>query len=157
MLIPARVETKVFEHLQIFFQGLVEGCQVVANHEGAGASHKNHALCVAQIHRSSASDHDLLARQNEPETSDGLENLQNRQRRDTLEWRAFDGIKDVDRHNIRSQFFQRKGQFTAVLTRLTHADNAAGAYSNARFLEVANGLQPMFVSVRGAMIGDESF
>jgi hypothetical protein len=37
---------------------------------------ENQALQIAQVNRASAGDHDLLARQDEPETSDGLEDLQ---------------------------------------------------------------------------------
>ena len=72
VFVPAGIQAEVFEHLLILFHRLVEGGQIIAHHQGAGASQENHALRIAQIHRPSAGNHDFLPRQNEPETGDGL-------------------------------------------------------------------------------------
>src|SRR5213593_424036 len=61
VMIPMRIQTQIFEHLQILFYGLIESRQVIAHHERAGAGGKHQALEVSQIHGASTGDHDFLS------------------------------------------------------------------------------------------------
>src|SRR5581483_7902804 len=72
VMIPARVKSEIFQHLQILLDRLIEGGQVIADHQRAGAGHEDEALSVPEIHCASARDHDFLARQDETETGDRL-------------------------------------------------------------------------------------
>ena len=72
MFVPARIEAEVFEHLQIFFDGLIQRGEIIADHQRARPGHEDHALRVAQVHRASAGNHDFLPRQDESEARDGL-------------------------------------------------------------------------------------
>src|SRR6185295_18148926 len=112
VFIPGRIETEIFEHLQILFDGLIEGREVIAHHQGAGTGREHHALHIAQIHRAAARDHDLLPGQDETEAGDGLEDLQRRQGRIVFERRAGNGIEDVDRNNIGAYLAESQGQLT---------------------------------------------
>src|SRR5437773_107490 len=76
MFVPVRVKAEVFEHLQIFLDGLIQGGEIVSDHEGAGAGHENEALGVAKIYGAATGDHDFLARQDKTETGNRLENLE---------------------------------------------------------------------------------
>src|SRR5256885_8820660 len=66
------------------------------------------ALGISQVYGAPAGDHDFLARQNEPETGDGLEDLQRRKRRHVLERCPFNWIQDINRHHVGPNFLDRK-------------------------------------------------
>ena len=150
MAVPVRVEAEVFEHLEIFFDGLVQRGEIVAHHQRARASHEDHALRVAQVHGAPAGDHDLLARQNETEARDGLQNFHHGQRLVPGERRAGNGIEDVHGHDVRADGLQFKREVAAVGTRLAHADDAAGTNLDAGLFQVADGFEPVVERVRGA-------
>ena len=150
VFVPARVEAEVLEHLQVLLDGLVERGEIIADHERAGAGHENHALRVAQVHRASAGNHDFLPRQNEPEARDGLQDFQDGQGRILFKRRAGDGIEDVDGHDVRADFLERKREVAAVFARLAHADDAAGTNLDAGLFQIADGFEAVVVGVGGA-------
>jgi len=156
MLVPTRIQAEVFEHLQIFFHRLVQRGEIVADHQRAGAGHENHALRVAQVHRAPAGNHDFLSRQNEPETRDGLQNFQGGQGRVLRKRRAGNRVEDIDGHDIRADFPERKGEVAAVLARFAHADDAAGTNLNAGLFEIADGFKAVVVGVRGAGLREKT-
>ncbi len=150
MAVPVRVEAEVFEHLEIFFDGLVQRGEIVADHQRARAGHEDHALRVAQVHGAAAGDHDFLSRQNETEARDGLQNFHHGQRLILGERRAGNGIEDVHGHDVRADGLQFKREVAAVGTRLAHADDAAGTDLDAGLFQVADGFEPVVERVRGA-------
>src|ERR1043165_3068931 len=141
LAVPTRVEAEVFEHLEVFFDGLIQRGEIIADHQCARTSHENHTLCVAKIHGAAAGDHDLPPGQNETEARDGFEDFHYRQRRILLERRAGNRIENVDGHDIRADGFHFKREVAAVFARLTHADNAAGTNLDARLFKVADGFE----------------
>src|SRR5437879_2109208 len=42
VFVPARFQAEIFEHLQILFHRLVEGGEIITDHQGAGAGQKDH-------------------------------------------------------------------------------------------------------------------
>src|SRR5262249_4353351 len=70
VLVPARIEAQILEHLQVLLDRLIKRCQIVANHQRACSCGKYHALETAQIDRPPAGDHNFLAGQNKPEAGD---------------------------------------------------------------------------------------
>ena len=156
MVLPVRVQAEVLEHLQIFFHGLIQRGEVVADHERARPGREDHALEVAQVHGAPTGDHDFLTRQHEAPARDGFQYLHRRQRREFLERRAGDGVEDVDGADVRADLAQRQREVAAVLARLAHADDAAGANLQAGFLQVADGLDAILVSMRRAGLREEA-
>ena len=150
MAVPVRIEAEVFEHLEIFFDGLVQRGEIVADHQRARAGHEDHALRVAQVHGAAAGDHDFLPRQNETEARDGLQNFHDGQRFKFCKRRAGDRIEDVDGDDVRADGFQFKRKVAAVGARLAHADDAAGTNLDAGLFQVADGFEPVVERVRGA-------
>jgi len=78
MAVPARLQAEVLEHLQIFFDRLIEGGQIIADHQRARSGQEYHALRVAADSPSAARNHNFLSREDEAETGDGLEDFQRR-------------------------------------------------------------------------------
>jgi len=72
MPFPTRVQAQIAKHLEILFNWLIDGSQVVSHHQRARTRHEDHALKVPQVHHPPAGNHDLLPRQNQTEASDGL-------------------------------------------------------------------------------------
>ena len=156
MAVPVWIEAEVFEHLEIFFHGLVQRGEIVADHQRARAGHEDHALRVAQIHGASAGNHDFLARQNETEARDGLQNFHHGQRLVLGERRAGDRIEDVHGHHVRADSLQLEREVAAVFARFAHADDAAGTNLDAGLLEITDGLQPIIEGVRGAGLREKA-
>jgi hypothetical protein len=154
--VPVRIEAEVFEHLQIFFNGLVQRGEIIAYHQRARAGHENHALRVAQVHGAAAGDHDFLSRQNKTEARDGLQNFHHRQRLVLGERRAGNGIEDVNGHDVRADGLEFKREVAAVFARLAHADDAAGTNLDAGLFQMADGLQPVLERVRGAGLREKA-
>src|SRR5258706_2553793 len=150
MLIPVRIQAEVFKHLQVLFDGLVKCSKIIADHQCAGAGHKDHALHVAQINRSAAGDHDFLPRQDKTETGNRLENLQRSQRLLLAERRAFNRIENVNRNDIRPQLLKREGEFAAIFSRFAHAQNSPRTDFNPGLFQVLDGLYAFLIGVRGA-------
>jgi len=148
--VPVRVEAEVFEHLEIFFDGLVQGGKIIADHQRARPGHEDHALRVAQVYGAPAGDHDFLSRQNEPEARNGLQNFHDGQRFVFGEGRAGNRIKDVHGHDVRADGLQFKRQVAAVGARLAHADDAAGTNLDAGLFQIADGFEPVIERVCGA-------
>ena len=69
--------------------------------------------------------------------------------------RARNGIQNIDRHDVHAEFFQGKRQIAPVLSRFTHAQDAAGANLYARLLQVPDGLHSLLVGMRRADLGEE--
>src|SRR5438128_5305053 len=126
VLIPIRIEAEVLEHLKILFHGLVQCGEIISDHERAGASHKDHALQVAQIHGAPTRDHDFLPRQDETKTGNRFQNFEGRQRRLLFEGRSFNWIEDIDRHDVSAEVLEREGQVATVFASLAHPKNSAG-------------------------------
>src|ERR1043165_5956515 len=156
MLVPARIEAEVLEHLQILFDRLIERGEIIADHQRAGAGQEDHALRVTQVHGAASGDHDFLPRQNETEARDGLQNLQDRQRRIVFKRRAFDGVENVDRHDVCADLPEGKCEVAPVFARLAQADNTAGTNLDARLFQIADGFEAVVVSVGRARLREKA-
>ena len=156
VIVPIRVQAEVPQHLQVLFDGLVQGGQIISNHQRAGARHENHALHIAQIHGATARDHDFLARQNVTETGNRLEDFHWRQRRILSKRCAFDRIENIYWHDIRTNFLQRERQIAAVLARFTHADDSAGTNLDAGLFQIRNRPNPILISVGRTLLRKKS-
>src|SRR5581483_5931557 len=156
VFVPTGIQAEVFEHLKIFFDGLIEGGQIVANHERAGASHEHQALEIPQINGAATGDFDFLSWQDKAKTSNCFENFEGRQRFVLFEGGAGNGIEDIDGHDVRAKVLERKGEFAAIFTGLAHANNSARTDLDAGAFEMLDGLQALIVSMSRAYLRKES-
>src|SRR5206468_3825427 len=65
-------------------------------------------------------------------------------------------IEDINRHYVRANLAQGEGEITAVVAAFAHADNAAGTNLDPGILEIADGIDPLFVGVCSAVIREKA-
>ena len=65
------------------------------------------------------------------------------------------GIKEIHGHNMRAKFLERKGQLTSIIAGLPHAQDATRANLDPRLFQVPDGLDALFIGVRGADLREE--
>jgi hypothetical protein len=156
VVVPGGVEAEVLEHAQVLLDGAVEGGEVIADHEGAGAGGEDQALEVAEVLGAAAGHHDFLSGKQEAEAGDGLEGFQGWDRGEFFERGSLDGVEDVDGDDVGPDGAQFEGEVAAILAGFAHADDAARADADPGVLEVAEGLDAILERMAGAVFGEEA-
>jgi len=95
------------------------------------------------------------ARQREPERGDGLQRLRRGQHVQIAEGRARTRVQEVQRHLVRIQLGQVRGEFGALLEGFTHAEDAAAADFHAGFAHHPQGVPAFLPRMGGDDIGEE--
>src|ERR1044071_2052591 len=99
-----RIQPEVLQHLEGFFDGLIESREIIANHQGTGACHEDEALEVSQVNSASTGYLDFLFGKDKPEAGDRFENFERRKWGKVAKGSAGDWVQKIQGNDMNPKF-----------------------------------------------------